>query len=61
MLYIPIVMYVPALAFAQVTGVSLNVLIPLVCLVCIFYTTVVSKSGMNMVNASWYKAYKLHF
>lgn len=38
MLYIPIVIYVPALAFAQVTGMSLSVLIPLVCVVCIFYT-----------------------
>lgn len=42
MLYMPIVIYVPALAFAQVTGMSLNVLIPLVCVVCIFYTTLVS-------------------
>lgn len=44
MLYIPIVIYVPALAFAQVTGMSLSVLIPLVCVVCIFYTCLVSIS-----------------
>lgn len=42
MLYIPIVIYVPALAFAQVTGISLSVLIPLCCAVCIFYTCLVS-------------------
>lgn len=41
-MYIPIVIYVPALAFAQVTGISLQVLIPMVCVVCIFYTTLVS-------------------
>lgn len=42
MLYIPVVIYVPALAFAQVTGFSLKILIPSVCLVCIFYTSFVS-------------------
>ncbi|KAK7862023.1 hypothetical protein R5R35_002161 [Gryllus longicercus] len=38
--WIPIVIYVPALAFNQVTGVNVHVVTPLVCLVCIFYTCV---------------------
>ncbi|XP_054288162.1 sodium-coupled monocarboxylate transporter 1-like [Macrosteles quadrilineatus] len=37
--YIPIVIYVPALAFNQVTGASVHVIAPIICLVCIFYTT----------------------
>lgn len=47
MLYIPIVIYVPALAFSQVSGFSLEALIPAVCIVCIFYTTLVSKKLLN--------------
>ncbi|XP_012281008.1 sodium-coupled monocarboxylate transporter 1 [Orussus abietinus] len=39
LLYIPLVIYVPALAFNQVTGINLHVVAPLVCAVCIFYTT----------------------
>ncbi|KAK3908024.1 Sodium-coupled monocarboxylate transporter 2 [Frankliniella fusca] len=35
----PIVIYVPALAFSQVTGADLHVITPIVCVVCIFYTT----------------------
>ncbi|XP_068084313.1 sodium-coupled monocarboxylate transporter 1-like [Anabrus simplex] len=36
----PIVIYVPALAFNQVTGVNVHVVSPLVCVICIFYTCV---------------------
>ncbi|XP_034944496.1 sodium-coupled monocarboxylate transporter 1-like [Chelonus insularis] len=39
LLYIPLVVYVPALAFNQVTGIDLHIVTPLVCAVCIFYTT----------------------
>ncbi|XP_050302091.1 sodium-coupled monocarboxylate transporter 1-like [Anthonomus grandis grandis] len=39
LLYIPIVIYVPALAFSQVTGINLHLVTPVVCVVCIFYTT----------------------
>ncbi|XP_058793324.1 sodium-coupled monocarboxylate transporter 1-like [Phymastichus coffea] len=39
LLYIPLVIYVPALAFNQVTGVNLHMIALLVCAVCIFYTT----------------------
>ncbi|XP_068084298.1 sodium-coupled monocarboxylate transporter 1 isoform X4 [Anabrus simplex] len=38
--WIPIVIYVPALAFNQVTGVNVHVVTPLVCVICIFYTCV---------------------
>ncbi|CAH2102774.1 unnamed protein product [Euphydryas editha] len=37
--WLPIVIYVPALAFNQVTGVNIHVVSPIVCLVCIFYTS----------------------
>ncbi|CAH1407495.1 unnamed protein product [Nezara viridula] len=39
LLYIPIVVYVPALAFSQVTGINLHLITPIVCTVCIFYTS----------------------
>ncbi|XP_017079736.2 sodium-coupled monocarboxylate transporter 1 isoform X1 [Drosophila eugracilis] len=39
LIWLPIVIYVPALAFNQVTGVNIHVITPIVCLVCIFYTT----------------------
>nr|XP_022901375.1 sodium-coupled monocarboxylate transporter 2-like [Onthophagus taurus] len=39
-LYLPIVIYVPALALAQATGLHLHVITWLVCIVCIFYTSV---------------------
>ncbi|KAF3428900.1 hypothetical protein E2986_12519 [Frieseomelitta varia] len=39
LLYIPLVIYVPALAFNQVTGINLHAIAVLVCVVCIFYTT----------------------
>ncbi|XP_077301640.1 sodium-coupled monocarboxylate transporter 1-like [Arctopsyche grandis] len=38
--WLPIVIYVPALAFNQVTGVNVHVITPIVCIVCIFYTCV---------------------
>ncbi|XP_040153642.1 sodium-coupled monocarboxylate transporter 1-like [Anopheles arabiensis] len=38
-LWLPIVIYVPALAFNQVSGVNIHVITPIVCLVCIFYTS----------------------
>nr|XP_026496581.1 sodium-coupled monocarboxylate transporter 1-like [Vanessa tameamea] len=44
--WLPIVIYVPALAFNQVTGVDIHVITPIVCLVCIFYT---SAGGLQAV------------
>lgn len=41
LLYIPLVIYVPALAFNQATGMDLYTIALLVCAVCIFYTTLV--------------------
>ncbi|KAJ9592042.1 hypothetical protein L9F63_001421, partial [Diploptera punctata] len=40
MLWLPIVIYVPALAFNQVTGINVHIITPAVCIVCIFYTCV---------------------
>ncbi|XP_067207451.1 sodium-coupled monocarboxylate transporter 1 [Linepithema humile] len=40
MTWLPIVIYVPALAFNQVTGVNIHIITPFVCIVCIFYTCV---------------------
>ncbi|XP_073957498.1 sodium-coupled monocarboxylate transporter 1-like isoform X2 [Choristoneura fumiferana] len=39
MAWLPIVIYVPALAFNQVTGVNIHIVSPVVCFVCIFYTS----------------------
>ncbi|XP_017769090.1 PREDICTED: sodium-coupled monocarboxylate transporter 2-like [Nicrophorus vespilloides] len=38
--YLPIIIYVPALAFSQATNVSIHLITPIVCGVCIFYTTI---------------------
>uniref|UniRef100_A0A1B6D5H5 Sodium/solute symporter n=1 Tax=Clastoptera arizonana TaxID=38151 RepID=A0A1B6D5H5_9HEMI len=35
----PLVIYTPALAFNQVTGISVHTLTPIVCLICILYTS----------------------
>lgn len=40
MLWLPIVIYVPALAFNQATGANVHLITPIVCVVCIFYTCV---------------------
>ncbi|XP_014606130.1 PREDICTED: sodium-coupled monocarboxylate transporter 2-like [Polistes canadensis] len=39
-MYIPIVIYVPALAFSQVTNFSLHTITPILCAVCILYTSI---------------------
>ncbi|XP_058797234.1 sodium-coupled monocarboxylate transporter 2-like isoform X2 [Phymastichus coffea] len=39
LMYIPIVIYVPALALSQVTGYSLYIITPLLCCICIIYTS----------------------
>ena len=36
--WLPIVIYVPALAFNQTTGIDIHIITPLVMAVCIFYT-----------------------
>ncbi|GAB1858968.1 Sodium-coupled monocarboxylate transporter 1 [Camponotus japonicus] len=39
-MYLPIVIYVPAIAFAQVTNLSVHMITPVVCIVCIIYTSI---------------------
>ncbi|XP_059482403.1 sodium-coupled monocarboxylate transporter 1-like isoform X2 [Neocloeon triangulifer] len=39
-LYIPIVIYAPALALSQVTGLNVHVITPVISAICIFYTTI---------------------
>nr|XP_037867070.1 sodium-coupled monocarboxylate transporter 1 isoform X5 [Bombyx mori] len=39
MAWLPIVIYVPALAFNQVTGFNIHIISPIICSVCIFYTS----------------------
>ncbi|XP_020293871.1 sodium-coupled monocarboxylate transporter 1-like isoform X2 [Pseudomyrmex gracilis] len=38
--YVPLIIYVPALAFSQATGLNLHFVAPVICVVCIFYTTI---------------------
>lgn len=38
-LWLPIVIYVPALAFNQTTGINIHVITPVVMTVCMFYTS----------------------
>uniref|UniRef100_A0A7G3AYE8 Putative sodium/solute symporter n=2 Tax=Lutzomyia longipalpis TaxID=7200 RepID=A0A7G3AYE8_LUTLO len=40
MLFVPAVIYTPALAFSQVSGINLHLVTPIICAICIFYTTV---------------------
>ncbi|XP_059617498.1 sodium-coupled monocarboxylate transporter 1-like [Phlebotomus argentipes] len=40
MLFVPVIIYVPALAFNQVTGINVHLVTPIICAICIFYTTV---------------------
>lgn len=39
-LYIPVVIYIPALAFNQVTGLDVHLITLIICVICIFYTTI---------------------
>ncbi|KAL2723926.1 sodium-coupled monocarboxylate transporter 1-like [Vespula squamosa] len=39
-IYIPLIIYVPALAFSQATAINLHLIAPVICIVCIFYTTI---------------------
>lgn len=43
-LWLPIVIYVPALSFNQATGINVQVISIFVCIVCVFYTLLVSES-----------------
>uniref|UniRef100_A0A1B0CT26 Putative sodium/solute symporter n=1 Tax=Lutzomyia longipalpis TaxID=7200 RepID=A0A1B0CT26_LUTLO len=37
---VPILIYAPAIAFSQVTGINLHIITPIMCIICIFYTTI---------------------
>lgn len=37
--HLPLLVYAPAIAFSQVTGVNLHAITPITCVVCVFYTT----------------------
>lgn len=39
-MYGPIVIYIPCLAFNQATGIDVIIVAPIICLLCIFYTTI---------------------
>lgn len=40
LLNIPVVVYAPAIAFSQVSGINLHLITPVICCICIFYTTI---------------------
>lgn len=39
LLYVPVTVYIPALAFQQATGISIHYVTPVACLICMFYTS----------------------
>lgn len=44
--YLSLIIYVPALAFSQATGMNLYYVASVTCVVCIFYTTIVSEINL---------------
>lgn len=56
-----IIIYVPALAFSQVTGYSVHAITPILTIICITYTSMVCKTNilMNSFNLKDYVAYKI--
>nr|XP_032290676.1 sodium-coupled monocarboxylate transporter 1 isoform X3 [Drosophila virilis] len=40
MLWLPVALYMPAITYNQVTGTSIHVITPIVCIICTFYTCV---------------------
>ncbi|KAL3275706.1 hypothetical protein HHI36_020455 [Cryptolaemus montrouzieri] len=40
LLFLPVVIYVPCLGFAAVTGFSVHLIAPIACGICVFYTTI---------------------
>ncbi|CAG9826323.1 unnamed protein product [Diabrotica balteata] len=44
--WLPLVIYVPALAFNQVTGVNVHLTTPAVCIICIIYTSMGGLKGV---------------
>ncbi|CAH1183376.1 unnamed protein product [Phaedon cochleariae] len=44
--WLPLVIYVPALAFNQVTGINVHLITPIVCVFCILYTSMGGMKGV---------------
>ncbi|CAH1183378.1 unnamed protein product [Phaedon cochleariae] len=44
--WLPLVIYVPALAFNQVTGINVHLTTPVVCVICIIYTSMGGLKGV---------------
>ncbi|XP_055642671.1 sodium-coupled monocarboxylate transporter 1-like [Toxorhynchites rutilus septentrionalis] len=40
LLNVPVIIYTPAIAFSQVSGINVHIITPVICCICIFYTTV---------------------
>lgn len=40
LLFLPIIIYVPALAMNQVSGINIHLIGGIVCIICVFYTLV---------------------
>lgn len=59
LMYIPIVIYVPALAFSQVTGYSLYVITPVLCSICILYTSLVRIFFFRIHNYNSLETYEI--
>ncbi|XP_008208123.2 sodium-coupled monocarboxylate transporter 2 [Nasonia vitripennis] len=38
-MYVPIIIYVPAVAFSEVTGYSIHLITPVLCIICVSYTS----------------------
>lgn len=54
-MYIPIVVYVPALAFSQVTGYGVHAITPVFCIVCITYTSMVNMNHFLLISVMAFK------
>lgn len=52
-IYVPLIIYVPALAFSQATGINLHYVATVICMVCIFYTTIVSDTDISIIIISF--------
>ncbi|XP_065079998.1 sodium-coupled monocarboxylate transporter 1-like [Ochlerotatus camptorhynchus] len=39
LLNVPVLIYTPAIAFSHVSGINLHIITPVICCICIFYTT----------------------
>ncbi|XP_037806528.1 sodium-coupled monocarboxylate transporter 2 isoform X1 [Lucilia sericata] len=40
MFFLPIILYVPAIAFNQVTGINIHIISSVICVICVFYTLI---------------------